>query len=475
MTTSISSSINLPPSRLHVLDLSEIRALIAQHLSKQDLAYCTLVSKSWSQGYLPHYWHTVHVSTHKLARCHASAVLHHGRHIRYLAAGRIEDTSVFNQSSVSHLQRLEVSTCGNRFLEDDGRGCLQEIVQRNQGTLKAFCWRCHGRDTSERPYRLWASMFAGLDNLETIVLSNWCLSRTDFVRVLVACPVLRSMALDATEEALPLDGGRPDHTDDASLLTFQHERIQRLEFSGQFLLFMLQHVPTIEQLELSRLFNGDLHNVSDHVNNKKSTHLSRLHHLTIRTACGSPTQFMALAGAVTRLVHFEGMVPFPVMGDFFDLVLLNHSQTIEHLVLLQDSYDQLLFRFNIWRFMESCPRLMTLEFPFPLHHCMTWTTPELVDKLYEPTKEWVCNDLRRLQLQINDMDRMSPMGQITIDLCVDRLLPSVRKRDNAKRTRTSLERIILERLSGLEKLECLDIGGGWYDLPTRMPASGSKR
>lgn len=495
LSPSSSSPTDPPTPKLHALDLSEIRALIAQYLVKQDLAYCVLVSKSWSQGYMPHYWHTVNISPHKLARCHASALERYGHYVRCLEAGRIEDTSVFNQHSVSHVQRLEVSTCGDRYREDSGRGCLQEIVQRNQTTLITLHWRCYGRDTLvERPFRLWASMFSGLENLVTIELSNWSISRMDFVRVLNACPMLNTMAFEATEE---VDGGRvidhksfgtqsvydrPLRDGSSSLLTFQHGGLQRLDFTGIFIPSLLQHVPTIKRLDLIHLHNGEFQNVSDQV--KGLGCLSGLAHLTTRTCCISPTQYMALAGAISHLVHFEGMVPLSAMSDFLELVLENHSQTIEHLVFVQlnDSYEPLRFRFNLWRFFETCPRLITLEIPFQLDYCMTWTTttatttstsstttttPDWVEKLYEPTKEWVCNDLRQLQLRIKDMNRMSPMDQITFDLCIDRLLPPEKKRNNTKRTRTALERMILERLSGLENLKRLHIGSGWYDLPTR--------
>ena len=65
------------------------------------------------------------------------------------------------------------------------------------------------------------------------------------------------------------------------------------------------------------------------------------------------------------------------------------------------------------------------------------------------------------------------MDLIPFDLCVDRLFPPEGKRDNKRRTRTALERLILERLSELEKLEHLHIGSGWYKLPAMTHAHGS--
>ncbi|KAI7826232.1 hypothetical protein BC939DRAFT_491884, partial [Gamsiella multidivaricata] len=108
-----SSSVESNTQVLHALDLPEIRQQIASNLEKADLAQCILVSQKWSSDFLPLYWREVNVRPHKLTRCSAVAIKRQGHHIRTLFAGRIEDTSVFNQPSVLHLQHLEVSTCGS--------------------------------------------------------------------------------------------------------------------------------------------------------------------------------------------------------------------------------------------------------------------------------------------------------------------------------------------------------------------------
>jgi len=497
MSCTLSSSPSTAPStpRLHALDLSEIRSLIAQHLTKQDLAHCILVSQSWSQSFLPNYWHTVSVSSHKLARCHASALEHHGRHVRWLSAGRIKETSVFNQLSISRLQRLEVSTC--EYREDDGRECLQEIVQRNQSTLVSFSWRCLGRDTSVgRPFRLWIPMLSGLDKLVEVELSNWSFSRLDFVRVLIECPVLRRVKLVVLEELVGNDSGRVDgymltngnsnsdgntttnnsdlpHGDESSLLTFQHGRLQRIEFSGTFMPSLLHHVPTIEQLHLTHIRRGANYGRVAHQLNDLS-HFSSLAHLTTFTEWITHMDYMKLVGITSHLVHFEGLVPSLAMNDFLKLILQEHAGTMEHLVVLNEGYEPSFTQFNMWQFLESCPQLVTLEISFPLDQCMAHKSlTDNTEKYFEPTKEWACHSLRRLQLRIRDMDPKSPMYQIPFDLCVDRLFPPEGKRDNKRRTRTALERLILERLSELEKLEHLHIGSGWYKLPAMTHAHGS--
>src|SRR5690554_4471306 len=144
-STFIPLSLHRPQSpKLHALDLLEIRALIAQHLSKQDLAQCILVSKKWAfEFFLPLYWHTVDIAWHKLTRCNESALRQYGHSVRVLGAGRIEDTSVFNQDSIAHLQKLRVSTSGSKEREDGGRGCLQEIVNRNADSLRELYWRSY--------------------------------------------------------------------------------------------------------------------------------------------------------------------------------------------------------------------------------------------------------------------------------------------------------------------------------------------
>ncbi|KAF9092967.1 hypothetical protein BGX29_010164 [Mortierella sp. GBA35] len=532
------STPKLKAADLHALDVSEIRSLIADCLTKRDLGVCILVCKKWSVDFLPLYWRTIFVQPHRVTSYKESAIRQNGQHLRILNAGRIEETSVFNQPSVDQLQRLDISTCGTKDRQDGGRGCLQEIILRNRKGLMGLCWRCFGRDTTmDRAFRLWPTMFQGLQSLVDLDLVNWSLSRVDFLRVLIACPALRKLTFEATEDIQEIGGrqgrrpslqltGEPIGTshetaqgstianntrrtppqEDEHLLEFQHTTLDSLTFVGNLIPSFLQHVPNITRLSLMHLYQGDFRDLDEQVSPSPTTKRSccaGVTHLTMMTLCSAPLRFLSTVLVISALVYFEGIVPFPIVNDFLELILHTHSQTIEILVLHESDQNQMgEFHFNIWRIFESCPQLVKLEIPYSLqdcagltvvnvmdsppqphhnyhHHAATsMTTTTAVDvppfseatlalKLYEPTKEWVCKDLKRLQLRIKDMDIMRDMSQITFDLCVDRLLPPEQKRDNSRRTRSALERMILERLSGLEKLEALHIGVGWYTLPAR--------
>jgi hypothetical protein len=212
--------------RLHALDVSEIRSLISECLTKQELCVCILVCKKWCRNFIPLYWRTIFVQSHKTTRYSESSLRQHGQHIRILNAGRIEETSVFNQSSVNSLQSLDISTCGSKDKEDGGRGCLQEIIYRNRKSLMSLKWRCFGRDTAmERPFRLWPAMFQGLQVLGDIELSNWSLSRIDFLRMLISCPALRNLVFQATED-IQETGGRHG-------LRSNHTKTSRYEYVRQ--------------------------------------------------------------------------------------------------------------------------------------------------------------------------------------------------------------------------------------------------
>ncbi|KAH7041711.1 hypothetical protein BKA57DRAFT_472545 [Linnemannia elongata] len=528
---------------LHALDVSEIRSLIAEYLTKQDLGVCILVCKKWYLNFIPLYWRTISVQPHRVTRYPESVLRQHGQHLRILHAGRIEETSVFNQASVDRLQFLEISTCGSKEREDGGRGCLQEIVYRNRRGLMALHWRCFGRDTTmERSFRIWPAMFQGLQALVELDLSNWSLSRVDFLRMLIACPMLRRLTFQAVEDIQETGGGRqgqrsslqqngepvgtatptaqdasqgnnnianPRKTppqEDERLLEFQHTTLDSLTFIGELIPSFLQHVPNITHLEIMNIMQGDFKDIDEQVTTKHCC--TGVTHLTLLTDCSAPLRYLSTVMVMSTLVFFEGIVPFSVLDDFLELILRAHSQTIETLLLRErNSFQQQSgFQFNIWRFFESCPQLVKLEIPYSLRNCVglvvvntndspphpayphhdyhdnisvsdgnhipTMEIPPFSEatlelKLYEPTREWVCKDLRRLQLRIEDMDQTRSMQQIPFDLCVDRLLPPEQKRDNSRRTRSVLERMILERLSGLEKLEALNIGGGWYTLPAR--------
>ncbi|KAF9146103.1 hypothetical protein BGX30_004383 [Mortierella sp. GBA39] len=530
---------------LHALDVSEIRSLIAEYLTKQDLGVCILVCKKWSLDFIPLYWRAISVQPHRVTRYPESVLRQHGQHLRILYAGRIEETSVFNQASVDRLQFLEISTCGSKEREDGGRGCLQEIVYRNRRGLMGLHWRCFGRDTSmERSFRIWPAMFQGLQALVELELSNWSLSRVDFLRMLIACPVLRKLTFQVVEDIRETGGGRqgqgsnlqhhgetvrtttaatttvqdasqgnsniasPRKTppqEDERLLEFQHNALDSLTFIGELIPSFLQHVPNITHLEIMNIMQGDFKDMDEQVTTKHCC--TEVTHLTLLTGCSAPLRYFSTVMVMSTLVFFEGIVPFPVLDDFLELILRTHSQTIETLLLREmNPFQQSGFQFNIWRFFESCPRLVKLEIPYSLRNCVglavvntndnlphpayphhdyydnnnvingnhipTMEVPPFSEatlelRLYEPTREWVCKDLRRLQLRIEDMDQTRSMQQIPFDLCVDRLLPPEQKRDNSRRTRSVLERMILERLSGLEKLEALNIGGGWYTLTAR--------
>ncbi|KAF8947237.1 hypothetical protein BGZ47_009866 [Haplosporangium gracile] len=532
---------------LHALDVSEIRSLIAEYLTKQDLGVCILVCKKWSLDFIPLYWRTIFVQPHKVTRYPDSVLRQHGQHLRILHAGRIEETSVFNQASVDQLQSLEISTCGSKEREDGGRGCLQEIVYRNWRGLMSLNWRCFGRDTTmERSFRLWPAMFQGLQALVELELSNWSLSRVDFLRMLIACPMLRKLTFQAVEDIQETTGGRQGRRsslqhlgepvgavttatttlqnasqgnnnmantprksppqEDERLLELQHTTLASLTFIGELIPSFLQHVPNITRLEIINIMQGDFKDMDEQVMTKPCC--TEVTHLTLMTECSAPLRYLSTVMVMSTLVSFEGIVPFQVLDDFLELILRSHSQTIEVLLLRERNplqQQQSGFQFNVWRFFESCPRLFKLEIPYSLRNCVglavvntNGSPPRLTHpyhdypnynnvsngnhiplevppfseatlelRLYEPTREWVCKDLRRLQLRIEDMDQTRSMQQIPFDLCVDRLLPPEQKRDNSRRTRSALERMILERLSGLEKLEALNIGGGWYTLTAR--------
>ncbi|KAF9108853.1 hypothetical protein BGX27_008189 [Mortierella sp. AM989] len=520
----------LPSSKLHALDLFEICAQVAQYLSKEELANCICVSKTWSSKFLPHHWYSVIVSSHKPARCTEFAISKHGYLIRILAAGVIGDASVFNQPAVSHLQKLEVSTSGSRTSHDGGRGCLVDIVERNKESLVEFSWRCYGKNTLiGRPYQVWTRMFQGLGSLVTLRLSNWAMKKEDFIEILKSCPTLRQLVLEAVEDIRDLRADELNTTsdlptagddinnihilegngDDSNIKgsntlavpakpsppEFTHTNLEHLHFIGNLIPSFLQYVPDIKNLRLTNILNGDFQDLEHQVRTTQC--LSKITHLVTLTSCCLHLQYMALINAIpspNQLVHFEGQVPSRVGRQFLEIILDRHSSSIEHLVIPsgkdEQAYSPLGFEFNIWRLLESCPRLKRLEIPYFLGYASVYVTSSIVSvlsndgsetlvehidltrKIYEPTKEWVCKDMKRMYLRIKDMDRMNPMNQLTFDLCVDRLIPPEdrQERNNGSHRRTltkrsPLEKMVLERLSSLQKLEELNIGSGWDTLP----------
>lgn len=524
------------PGTIHALDLPEICALIATHLTKTELGECILVSHQWADTFRPIFWRTRLVPRHKVALCRDEDLARHGRHIRILSAGRIQQSSPFDQASVAYLQHLEVSTCVSNDEPDNGLGCLPAIVHRNKTSLTEFHWMCFGHDLKlNKPFRIWPEVFLGLERLETVVLSNWSMAIDDFLTILKACPSLNTLTFEATEDLedpspLPSNSSNANSSNNKSRRwskgmdtsqdppLFQHHGVHTVYYNGNAMPGYLQHLPKVHTLHLQSLTHGNLSTIPDEIR-QFCPEIASLHMLTL---CSNPSRFLSLIDSIHSLRSFQGRVPSEAMQDFLEMVLAKHAGTIETLCLTEAESDGL--RFNVWRFLENCPRLADFQIPYKLEGSLLEATTTSVPtgftssyfssprfsrrRPYEPTKPWVCQDLSKLWLRIKDMD-IQLMESITADLCVDRLIPPI---DNVAKASSSssssgisssqyqqhqqqgrvlsvgslvghhahhrhgyrhggamahspLERLIVEKLSGLRKLSKINIGSGWYDLP----------
>ncbi|KAG0340786.1 hypothetical protein BG004_006280 [Podila humilis] len=537
---------------MHALDLPEICALIATHLSKSELGHCILVSRQWADTFQPLFWRTLTVPIHKVTRCLDADLDRHGHHIRILAAGRIGQTSPFDQRSVSHLQDLEAATCTSNDVLDHGLGCLPSIVQRNKESLVSFHWMCYGRDLAlNKAFRIWPNVFLGLEYLETLVLSRWTLSIDDFLKILKACPNLNTLTFEATEDledpnstnnlmmmsgsrmsirrlskemaAIDLNNNKLEDNDESDQqqqpLFFQHHNVHTVNYIGNAMPGYLRHLPKVQYLSLQQLLHGNLSTIPEEIRQ----FCPLISHLKNLTLSSNPSRFLSLIDSIHSLRSFQGRVPSEAMEEFLEKVLSKHSETIEVLCLAASESDGL--RFNVWRFLESCPRLYDLQIPYKLEGSIETDNPSSSTtttstglptgftssyfssprfsrrRPYEPLKPWVCQDLHKLWLRIRDMD-IQLMETIALDLCVDRLIPASEKvpkhststamteqlvvpllerttathqrhghgyghghGHHAARVKSPLERMILEKLSGLKKLSKINIGADWYNLP----------
>ncbi|KAF9311987.1 hypothetical protein BG003_006762 [Podila horticola] len=480
------------------------------------------------------------VPRHKVTLCLNEDLARHGHHLRILSAGRIQQTSPFDQTSVCYLQHLEVSTCGSNNEPDNGLGCLPAIVHRNKASLTEFHWMCYGRDLKlNKPFRIWPEVFLGLERLEAVVLSNWTMSIDDFLTILKACPSLNTLTFEATEDLedpspLPSNSSSANNSNSNRIRRgskmidatgqdpplFQHHGVHTVRYNGHAMPGYLQHLPKVHTLHLQHLMHGNLSTIPDEIR-QFCPEIASLHMLTL---CSNPSRFLALVDSIHTLRSFQGRVPSEAMQDFLEMVLAKHAESIETLCLTEAESDGL--RFNVWRFLESCPRLADFEIPYKLEGSLLdattavpvptgftssyFSSPRFLRRRpYEPNKPWVCQDLRKLWLRIKDMD-IQLMEMIALDLCVDRLIPpteQVAKASSAcggggsssyqyqqqhqqqgrvhsvgslvghhahhrhghghagARAHSPLEKLIVEKLSGLRKLSKINIGSGWYDLP----------
>ncbi|KAG0089511.1 hypothetical protein BGZ92_004656 [Podila epicladia] len=525
----------------HALDLPEICALIATHLTKVELGECILVSHRWANTFRPLFWRTMLVPRHKVTLCRDEDLARHGHHVRILAAGRIQQSSPFDQASVCFLQHLEVSTCGSNDEPDNGLGCLPAIVHRNKTSLSELHWMCFGWDMKlNKPFRIWPEIFLGLERLETLMLSKWTISIDDFLTILKACPSLNTLTFEATEDLEDLSplpsnsnnanssnsskirrGGKMIDTSAQDPPLFQHHGVHTVHYIGHAMPGYLKHLPKVQTLHLQNLTHGNLSTIPDEIR-QYCPEIASLHILTL---CSNPSRFLALVDSIHTLRSFQGAVPSEAMQDFLEMVLAKHAESIETLCLTEAESDGL--RFNVWRFLENCPRLTDFEIPYKLEGSLLETASSTVAvptgftssyfssprfsrrRPYEPTKPWVCQDLSKLWLRIKDMD-IQLMETIALDLCVDRLIPLTEKVPKTvsaggssslhqyqkqhqtqgrvhsvgslvghhahhrhgyghghagARAHSPLERLIVEKLSGLKKLSKINIGSGWYDLP----------
>ncbi|KAF9355555.1 hypothetical protein BGX26_006402 [Mortierella sp. AD094] len=116
------------------LDVTWIRIRISQYVTPKDALACVLVSKDWSEDFIPSIWHTVDFDVHrKFTGLTTEAISKHGHHIRVMKNLKSNDqTAAVQNSSIYKLVSLSMTL--NLTLHF--QACCYDILRRNIARLE---------------------------------------------------------------------------------------------------------------------------------------------------------------------------------------------------------------------------------------------------------------------------------------------------------------------------------------------------
>ncbi|KAG0373067.1 hypothetical protein BGX24_012190 [Mortierella sp. AD032] len=395
------------PSQLETakaLGIPEITSLVGQHLSKADLASCTLVTRTWFHVFTPILWKSIQAGhpSPSLRQGHhnqdhidpdtagvRSALSKNGTFIRTLTIiPEPADTETSDLELVSNCPTIDALVQLKITLEGGQQVAVENIVRRNQDILRLLKLVFHLEKRLRPTGWLGERMleFPRLaPSLQSLFLEFWCMSKQELVLILKGCPSLKLLSLgnvhisDQTGSSdnrlveQDVGGDREE--------TFQHQSVESYRMCSR-LCPILEHLPKIKLLEFYR-FDRQI----------KEEDLQQFC-ASIRTNCPDLqdiwaygfecSMLPAVLDSLPRLINYRGSSNLPTI-----LSLLDHALTLED-ANLSDYTER---TFLPLRFLESCPRLRS----FWTGHSLT-TMDEV---LHSIGRGWACQpSLQELRLSI---------------------------------------------------------------------------
>ncbi|KAI1308940.1 hypothetical protein EDD11_004149 [Mortierella claussenii] len=436
-----------PPALLTATSLPEIISLIACNLSKVDVASCTLVCRAWSLTFTPFLWRVIRA---RIPNPHNAMILprllaKYGGLIKTLSITDLPEhfllradpstELVFDCPAVENITHLTVN------MERDKKLAVKSIVHRNKKTLRVL-WLTYRVDKSlkvgsvtgvtttatatgivtgpgpgtevkhskwnDEPLFEFPTLDGGMQCLRSLYLENWCLTRQELVKILMACPALKSLSFagirirdmdDDNDSSLSSSPSSLKSLSSTSLdnhpfqetkasLSFQHHGIETFRMCAK-LYPILDLLPNLRTLEFFRFDRA--------VPTETVTQFCR----SIQQHCPRLTQLWPLGFECSMLPPIlDSLHTLTVFRGSSDmetvLSILDHASTLEE-ANLSDYTEK---TFLPLRFLESCPQLKR----FRTGHSST-TMQEVKESILGSGKGWVCKGLKVLRLSIF---RMSP-------------------------------------------------------------------
>ncbi|KAF9102396.1 hypothetical protein BGX29_004626 [Mortierella sp. GBA35] len=494
------------PETAKALNIPEITSLVAQHLSKADMAACTLVSKAWFHVFTPLLWKTIiagipnpaHSSHHQHNPDNTLTTLSkNGALIRSLiitpeATGtESSDTDLVAECpAIDSLVQLTVILMGT------SKETIESLVRRNQDTLRLLKLVFQLEKRLRPPGWLGERIFEFprmTPCLQSLFLEFWCMTKRELILILKGCPSLKLLSfgniniLDqdssgqtAVGDDSSVNGSHPINrhadTDDSDDETFQHQSIEIFRMCSK-LCPILEHLPKVKLLEFYRFDRQIKKEELEQFCISMRTHCPDLQDVW---AYGFECSMLpAILDSLPRLINFRGSSDLPTV-----LSMLDHALTLEE-ANLSDYTER---TFLPLQFLESCPRLRS----FWTGHSST-TMDEVQHSL---RRGWACQSaLKELRLSIF---KLSPVliEAIMRELKAERAPDSRQQRARLRAARgfATLEEYEQQKeqqvqdaiqalpplqqefrqqfaafLATLDQLERLNFGTGWYIVARRPP------
>ncbi|KAF9190451.1 hypothetical protein BGZ51_008637 [Haplosporangium sp. Z 767] len=411
------------------LDLSNIRAHVAQYITIKDAISCAQVSRSWSKDFVPVIWHTVDLAIHKrFVKLNHKVIAKNGIHIRVANNLKTQhDVQIFLRAGIRNLQHLAIALSRKPLPQ----AFCYDLVRRNNSSLQKLRLIGGADDDNGNnndtlfvvPDAIFPSPGSAAPSKLTRLIIPWVgITRESFSALLRNCPALLHVDIWDTDIKFSEGCG-----------VYQHPGVKELIMSTQVLVLdpnreqgpaLSEHFPNLKRW----IFHHAVLPKESSLEIVKKTVAKDWPHLdAIETRNDNPKVVQDLLLRVFLnlsdiTLKFKKMSPEVILA-----IIIRYQNTLKHVrdhlgenYTVYDAREKLSaldsrHQQSSWMFqslLSACALLQTFHFPYhelSLDDIEQWT--------------WKCCDLRDLRVRIRELDTVKK-----IDLAIARWVAARRWR-----------------------------------------------